>query len=115
MTENEEAIIFVLDEISKSALKTIGLDANDTNYVDIMGQILVGLCTNEDENLIVAKAFNVAMMSGVFLPEEEIKNMCASAHEKCGKQLMGLQLANNSIQDFGCTGAEALSQIQNFL
>ena len=110
-----DAFDFVLNEISKRALKTIGLDANDTNYVDIMGHILVGLCSNEEDDLIAAKTFNVAMTNGIFLPEEEIKNMCTSAREKCEKQLRGLQMAYNSIQDFSCTGVEALSQIQNLL
>ena len=112
-TENKYDI--VLNEISKSVLKTIGLDNDDEQIINLMGAILVGISSEDSDDNIAGRAFALLAMSGFMLPMEDIKEMCKKARENCKKQLLGLQIAFNSIREYECSAADALSQIEMFL
>lgn len=114
--KNERAFGLVLDEVAKSALRTIDLaEDEDGNTLFLMGQILVGLCGNESDDLIAAKSLGYLMMRGFVIPEEKVKEIAALTREKCQMQILGLRLAYNSINEFGATGEEALASIQQFI
>ena len=110
----------VLQEISKSALKTLGID-EDENTVNLMESILVGIASNESDETIIGTAFAQMVLSGFMIdktPEgnkEKIKEICGLTREKCQKQVLGLQIAYDSLNNYHCSTAEALSQIQIFL
>ncbi len=110
----------VLQEIAKSALRTLGIDADD-NTVNLMGSILVGIASNDSDETIVGTAFAQMVLSGYVIdktPEgnmEKIKEVCTLTREKCQKQVFGLQIAYDSLNNYHCSAAEALSQIQMFL
>lgn len=110
----------VLQEISKSALKTLGIDADDTT-VNLIGSILVGMASNEGDEAIVGTAFTQMVMSGYVIDKtpdgnrEKIKEVYNLTREKCQKQVLGLQIAYDSLNKYHCSAAEALAQIQMFL
>lgn len=110
----------VLQEISKSALSTLGIDADD-NTVNLMGNILAGIASNESDETIVGMALTRLLMSGYVIdktPEgnrKKIKEIYNLTREKCKKQVFGLQIAFNSLNDYHCSAEEALAQIQMFL
>ena len=105
----------VLNEVSKSALIAIGLDNEDENSIKLMGTILIGISSEDSDDAIAGRAFGQLAMSGFMLPMEDIKEMCRKTREKCKKQLFGLQIAMNSLQEYHCSAEEALSQIHMFL
>jgi hypothetical protein len=110
----------VLQEISKSALGEIDLEV-DYYTVALMGNILVGIASNDSDETIAAMAFSQMVLRGYVIdktPEgniEKIKEICNLAREKCKKQVLGLQIAYSSLDEYHCSAAEALSQIQMFL
>lgn len=112
-TDNKYDI--VLNEISKSALKTIGLDNDDEQIINLMGAILVGISSEDNDDNIAGRAFAQLAKSGFMLPMEDIKEMCNKARENCKKQLFGLQIAFNCLREYECSAADALSQIEMFL
>jgi hypothetical protein len=110
----------VLQEIAKSALRTLGIDVDD-NTVNLMGSILVGIASNDSDETIVGTAFAQMVLSGYVIdktPEgnrEKIKEICNLTRKGCQKQVLGLQIAYDSLNKYHCSAAEALAQIQMFL
>lgn len=105
----------VLKEVARSALKTIGFNNKDNNAVSVMETILVGILSKDDDDLITTKAFSELTLSGVVPDREEIMEMSKNTREKCQLQLLGLQLAIDSIREYNCGAFEVLSQISVFL
>lgn len=113
--EDNDNYCIVLNEVSKSALKAIGLDNEDEHSINLMGIILVGISSEESDDAIAGRAFAQLAMSGFMLPMEDIKEMCRKTRENCKKQLFGLQIAFNSLREYNCSALDALSQIEMFL
>ena len=113
--EEDDEYDVVLDEISKSALTAIGFDNEDSQSVGLMGTILLGISSEESDDAIAGRAFAQLSLSGFMLPMEDIKKMCKDTREKCKKQLFGLQIAMNSLQEYHCSAEDALTQIAMFL
>ncbi len=113
--EDNDEYNVVLDEISKSALTVIGFDNEDSQSVGLMGTILLGISSEESDDAIAGRAFAQLVLSGFMLPMEDIKKMCKDTREKCKKQLFGLQIAMNSLQEYHCSAEDALTQIAMFL
>lgn len=111
----EEAFDYVVNEVAKIALKKLNMDENDPGNLFLMGQILVGLCGNESDDLIAAKSLGYLMMRGFVIPEEKVKEIAALTREKCQMQILGLQIAYDTIEEYGCSGIEALAHIHQFL
>ena len=105
----------VLNEVSKSALIAIGFDNEDENSIKLMGTILKGISSEDSDDAIAGRAFGQLAMSGFMLPMEDIKEMCRKTREKCKKQVFGLQIAFNSLQEYKCSALDALGQIEMFL
>ena len=105
----------VLNEVSKSALIAIDYDNEDENSIKLMGTILIGISSEDSDDAIAGRAFGKLAMSGFMLPMEDIKEMCRKTREKCKKQLFGLQIAFNSLQEYKCSALDALGQIEMFL
>ena len=111
----EDAFDYVLDEVAKSAMRTLDLvEDEEGNTLFLMEQIFVGLCGKESEDIIAAKSMGYLMMRGFILSKDDIKKMVFETNEKCKKQILGLQLAANYI-NVGATGEEALASIQQFI
>ncbi|MBO4587302.1 MAG: hypothetical protein J5711_00155 [Bacteroidales bacterium] len=113
--ESSDDYEIVLREISKSALKTIGLEYDDENTISLMRDIIIGIGSGEDDVTVAGKAFAHMVMTGIYMPMENIKEMCVETREKCEKQLFGLQIAYGSMDEYHCSAEEALMQIQMFL
>ena len=113
--EDDDNYGIVLNEVSKSALKAIGLDNEDEQSINLMGAILIGISSEEIDDTIAGRAFAQLAMSGFMLPMEDIKEMCRKTRENCKKQLFGLQIAFNSLREYNCSALDALSQIEMFL
>lgn len=105
----------VLNEVSKSALIAIGFDNEDENSIKLMGTILIGISSEDSDDAIAGRAFGQLAMSGFMLPMDDIKEMCRKTREKCKKQVFGLQIAFNSLQEYKCSALDALGQIEMFL
>lgn len=105
----------VLNEVSKSALKAIGVENVDEQSINLMGTILVGISSEESDEAIAGRAFAQLAMSGFMLPMEDIKDICRKTRENCKQQLFGLQIAFNSLREYNCSALDALSQIGMFL
>lgn len=114
-TDDEDEYDIVLNEVSRSALKAIGLDSEDEQSINLMGAILIGMSSEESDDAIAGRAFAQLVMSGFMLPMEDIKEMCRKTREKCKKQVFGLQIAFSNLREYNCSAEEALSQIQLFL
>ena len=112
--ETDEYVI-VLNEVSKSALRAIGLNDDDDQFIKLMGTILIGISSNESDAAIAGKAFAQLAVSGFMLPMDQIKELCKDVREKCKGQLFWLQIAFNSLQEYNCSAADALLQIHFFL
>ena len=113
--EDNDNYCIVLNEVSKSALKAIGLDNEDEQSINLMGIILVGISSEESDDVIAGRAFAQLAVTGFILPMEDIKEMCGKARENCKKQLLGLQIAFNSLREYNCSALDALSQIEMFM
>ena len=113
--EDNDEYNVVLDAISKSALTAIRFDNEDSQSVGLMGTILLGISSEESDDAIAGRAFAQLALSGFMLPMEDIKKMCKDTREKCKKQLFGLQIAMNSLQEYHCSAEDALTQIAMFL
>ena len=105
----------VLNEISKSALRAIGFDDKDPRTVGLMKTILVGISSNESDDVITERAFAQLAISGFMLPMDDINKLCKETREKCKSQLFGLQIAISTLMEYHCSAWEALSQISKFL
>ena len=114
-SNDEDEYVIVLDEVSKSALKAIGLDNEDEQSINLMGAILIGISSEESDEAIAGRAFAQLAMSGFMLPMEDIKDMCRKTRENCKKQRFGLQIAFNSLREYNCSALDALSQLEMFL
>ena len=113
--DDEDEYDIVLNEVSRSALKAIGLDNEDEQSINLMGIILVGISSEESDDVIAGRAFAQLVVTGFMLPMEDIKEMCRKARENCKKQLFGLQIAFNSLREYHCSALDVLSQIEMFL
>ena len=111
----EEAFDYVGNEVAKIDLKKLNMDENDPGNLFLMGHILVGLCGSDSDDISAARSHGYLMMYRRYLQEDEVKKMVAETREKCGMQVIGLRIAYNSIEEFGCSGIEALAQIHQFL
>lgn len=98
----------VLNEVSKSALIAIGFDNENENSIKLMGTILIGISSEDSDDAIAGRAFGQLAMSGFMLPMEDIKEMCRKTREKCKKQVFGLQIAFNNLQEYKCSALDAL-------
>lgn len=114
-SNDEDEYDIVLDEVSRSALKAIGLGNEDEQSINLMGAILIGISSEESDEAIAGRAFAQLAMSGFMLPMEDIKDMCRKTRENCKKHLFGLQIAFNSLREYNCSALDALSQIEIFL
>ena len=114
-SNDEDEYDIVLDEVSRSALKAIGLGNEDEQSINLMGAILIGISSEESDEAIAGRAFAQLAMSGFMLPMEDIKDMCRKTRENCKKQLFGLQIAFNSLREYNCSALDALSQLEMFL
>ena len=113
--DNDVEYDIVLNEVSKSALITIGIDNKDEINIKLMGTILIGISSEESDDAIAGRSFAQLILSGFMLPMEEIKEIVKATREKCKKQVFGLQIAFNSLREYSCSAEEALCQIQLFL
>lgn len=109
-----EEFSIVLNEIAKSALKTIGVNSTDYRVVEVMKSILIGIVFGETDTVIVGKAFSELVLSG-YMDRDIIEEMCVSTREKCQLQLLGLRIAIDGIRHYNCSADEVLSQISIFL
>lgn len=98
----------VLNEVSKSALIAIGFDNENENSIKLMGTILIGISSEDSDDAIAGRAFGQLAMSGFMLPMEDIKEMCRKTREKCKKQIFGLQIAFNNLQEYKCSALDVL-------
>ena len=114
-SNDEDEYDIVLDEVSRSALKAIGLGNEDEQSINLMGAILIGISSEESDEAIAGRAFAQLAMSGFMLPMEDIQDMCRKTRENCKKQLFGLQIAFNSLREYNCSALDALSQLEMFL
>lgn len=112
---NDVEYDIVLNEVSKSALITIGIDNKDEINIKLMGTILIGISSEESDDAIAGRSFAQLILSGFMLPMEEIKEIVKATREKCKKQVFGLQIAFNSLREYSCSAEEALCQVQLFL
>ena len=109
-----EEFSIVLNEIAKSALKTIGVNSTDYRVVEVMKSILIGIVFGETDTVIVGKAFSELVLSG-YMDRDIIEEMCVCTREKCQLQLLGLRIAIDGIRHYNCSADEVLSQISIFL
>lgn len=107
--------VVVLNEISKSVLNAIGLDNYDHQSISLMRSILLGISSEKSDDAIAGRALAELATSGFMLPKDKIKEICKETREKCKKQLFGLQIAINSLQEYHCSAEEAINQIAMFL
>ena len=98
----------VLNEISKSALIAIGFDNENENSIKLMGTIPICISLEDSDDAIAGRAFGQLAMSGFMLPMEDIKEMCRKTREKCKKQVFGLQIAFNNLQEYKCSALDVL-------
>ena len=112
---DDEEYDIVLNEVSKSALISIGIDNEDENSIKLMGTILIGISSEESDDAIAGRALAQLALSGFMLPMEKIKEIVKETREKCKKQVFGLQIAFSNLREYNCSAEEALSQIQLFL
>lgn len=112
---DDEEYDIVLNEVSKSALISIGIDNEDENSIKLMGIILIGISSEESDDAIAGRALAQLALSGFMLPMEKIKEIVKETREKCKKQVFGLQIAFSNLREYNCSAEEALSQIQLFL
>lgn len=114
--KNEEAFGLVLNEISKSALRTLNesehepadriiLGENDSLSIFVMGRILVGICDQESDRKIVSGITEILIASAICLAESRIKAIVAEVRDKCAGQVLALQRAHTDMEN-GCTSAE---------
>lgn len=112
---DDEEYDIVLNEVSKSALISIGIDNEDENSIKLMGTILIGISSEESDDAIAGRALAQLALSGFMLPMEKIREIVKETREKCKKQVFGLQIAFSNLREYNCSAEEALSQIQLFL
>ena len=132
--KNEEAFGLVLNEISKSVLRTINkseheaadriiLGENDSTSIFVMGSILVRLCDQESDHKITdaiteimttAVVTKILTASALVLGESRIKAIVAEVRAKCTNQVLALQRAHTDIEN-GSTAEEALADIKELL
>lgn len=105
----------VLKEVSKSALKSLGVENDDELTITLMETIIIGICSQKSDDEIAGRAFAEITIYGFILPMDKIKEICKETREKCKKQLFGLQIAISSLQEYNCSAEEALLQIGMFL
>lgn len=105
----------VLNEIAKSALKTVGVNSTDYRIVEVMKSILKGIVFGETDTVIVGKALSELLLSGFFLDKDKINEMCVNTRKKCQLQLLGLKIAIDSFRYYDCSAEQVLSQISVFL
>ena len=98
----------VLNEVSKSALIAIGFDNENENSIKLMGTIPICISLEDSDDAIAGRAFGQLAMSGFMLPMEDIKEMCRKTREKCKKQVFGLQIAFNNLQEYKCSALDVL-------
>ena len=83
--------------------------------VYIVNEFFLSISSEDSDDAIAGRVFGQLAMSGFMLPMEDIKEMCRKTREKCKKQLFGLQIAMNSLQEYHCSAEDALTQIAMFL
>ena len=104
----------VLQEVAKSALRTLAIDNSDSRVVSLIETILLGICTGKKESLVVSWAFTELVGSGSFLERDTIKDIYKKTHDKCQLQILGLKIAIDNMR-YDCSAEETLSQISIFL
>lgn len=71
--EDGDEYEIVLNEVSKSALKTIGVENIDKQSINLMGTILIGISSEESDDAIAGRAFAQLVVSGYMLSMDDIK------------------------------------------
>lgn len=110
-----DEFIIVLQEIAKSALRTLDIDDTDSRMMSLMGTILLGMCTGKKESLVVNWAFAELAGSGFFLDRDTINDIYKKTHDECQLHILGLKIAIDNIRYHNCSAEETLSQIPIFL
>ena len=80
----------------------------EPNYYNYWCSQVHGLCHEDTDDAIAGRAFGQLAMSGFMLPMEDIKEMCRKTREKCKKQVFGLQIAFNNLQEYKCSALDVL-------
>lgn len=114
MAKNDEAFDYVLEELSKSALRSLQMDDSDSNNVLVMRHILVNLAGNDSDEVIASKAGCALMLTGFVLPEFKMKELVETTREKCFKHVLALQHAHTDIEN-GSTAEDTLADIKELL
>ena len=113
---SDEEIEYLFNEVAKSALHKIGHDDSDPRVVDLMGNILAELASGEkNDDIIVGKVLAPLVLSGYAIDPGELKNICSRTRDKCGMQVLGLQIAIDTMREYKCSAYDALMQISNLL
>ena len=123
--KNEEAFGFVLDEISKSALRVLNksehepadriiLGENDSLSIVVMGRILVGIGDQESDRKIASGIAEILTASALCLAESRIKAIVAEVRTKCANQVLALHRAHTDIEN-GSTTEETIVDIKELL
>lgn len=113
--KDENKYLIVRVAVAKSALKAIDEDDEDPQIVSLMDSILCRIILGEEDGVIAGKSFAELAGTGLFMPMDDIEAMCKKTREKCQKQLLGLQIAYDSLQEYNCSAEAALSQIAMLL
>lgn len=100
--------------VALCVLKTIDEDDNP-QMVELMDSILCRIIFGEKDEVIAGKSFAELAMMGLFMPKDDLEAMCRKTRERCQKQILGLQIAIDSLQEYDCSAEDALSQIAMLL
>ena len=100
--------------VALCVLKTIDEDDNP-QMVELMDSILCRIILGEKDEVIAGKSFAELAMMGLFMPKDDLEAMCRKTRERCQKQILGLQIAIDSLQEYDCSAEDALSQIAMLL
>lgn len=107
--------IIVLNEISKSVMKTIGIKDDNPIFVNLIAKIILDIRNKDDDDIIANKALVELTMTGFYMEKDDIKEMCKRIRETCQMHLIALDIAIEDIRDYHCSAELALSQIQKLI
>lgn len=123
--KNEGVFGLVLNEISKSVLRTLNksehefadriiLGENDPLSIFVIGRILVGICDKESDRKIASGVSEILTSSALLLAESRIKAIVIEVRTKCANQVLALHRAHTDIEN-DSTAEEALTDIKELL
>lgn len=115
MSQKDDAFEYVLDQIARSAVRRLGLEAEDPRYVFLLSRMLISLCGPNEDGYIASQMMNYLAQEGYDLPEEEVNRLVPAARKQCDRHVFALQTAFNDIESFDLSGEEAFSNISKFI